>query len=225
MSSVEQELWNIFTFYTLHGNPLDPEHLRVRVAPPRRQSWCLGHLLLLSPTTSAASLCLLEWRCRSCAVHGIVQVVATVSAVHVGSGVAGLLAAAVVVASLLPLYRGGRSRPCGDCVSRGGACLARPLCIDDARAIFVGASGRVDDVGPCHTCRSTSRHPPCLCHVLRRCSTLPRHRHPQCAHALSSLLCVVRGVAVDAVPEAGQGLPDHRHDAGDGGRHVRRVHG
>lgn len=29
MSSVEQELWNIFTFYTLHGNPLDPEHLRV----------------------------------------------------------------------------------------------------------------------------------------------------------------------------------------------------
>ena len=30
MSSVEQELWNIFTFYTLHGNPLDPEHMRVR---------------------------------------------------------------------------------------------------------------------------------------------------------------------------------------------------
>lgn len=28
MSAVEQELWNIFTFYTLHGNPLDPEHLR-----------------------------------------------------------------------------------------------------------------------------------------------------------------------------------------------------
>lgn len=27
--SVEAELWNIFTFYTLHGNPLDPEHLRV----------------------------------------------------------------------------------------------------------------------------------------------------------------------------------------------------
>ena len=23
-----QELWNIFTFYTLHGNPLDPEHIR-----------------------------------------------------------------------------------------------------------------------------------------------------------------------------------------------------
>ena len=29
MASVEQELWNIFTFYTLHGNPLDPEHMRV----------------------------------------------------------------------------------------------------------------------------------------------------------------------------------------------------
>lgn len=28
MSSVEQEIWNIFTFYTLHGNPLDPEHIR-----------------------------------------------------------------------------------------------------------------------------------------------------------------------------------------------------
>jgi hypothetical protein len=23
-----QELWNIFTFYTLNGNPLDPEHMR-----------------------------------------------------------------------------------------------------------------------------------------------------------------------------------------------------
>ena len=29
MASVEQELWNIFTYYTLHGNPLDPEHMRV----------------------------------------------------------------------------------------------------------------------------------------------------------------------------------------------------
>ncbi len=28
-----QELWNIFTYYTLHGNPLDPEHIRVRRAP------------------------------------------------------------------------------------------------------------------------------------------------------------------------------------------------
>jgi len=25
---VEQELWNIFTFYTLHANPLGPEHLK-----------------------------------------------------------------------------------------------------------------------------------------------------------------------------------------------------
>ena len=24
---VEEELWNIFTFYSLHGNPLDPEYL------------------------------------------------------------------------------------------------------------------------------------------------------------------------------------------------------
>lgn len=24
-----QELYNIFSFYTLHGNPLDPEHIRV----------------------------------------------------------------------------------------------------------------------------------------------------------------------------------------------------
>ena len=23
-----QEIWNIFTFYSLHGNPLDPEHIR-----------------------------------------------------------------------------------------------------------------------------------------------------------------------------------------------------
>ncbi len=30
MASVETEIWNIFTFYTLHGNPLDPEHIRVR---------------------------------------------------------------------------------------------------------------------------------------------------------------------------------------------------
>jgi len=29
MASVEQELWNVFTHYTLHGNPLDPEHMRV----------------------------------------------------------------------------------------------------------------------------------------------------------------------------------------------------
>lgn len=28
-----QELWNIFTFYTLHGNPLDPGHLRVSSRP------------------------------------------------------------------------------------------------------------------------------------------------------------------------------------------------
>ena len=27
MGSVEAELWNIFTYYTLHGNVLDPEHL------------------------------------------------------------------------------------------------------------------------------------------------------------------------------------------------------
>jgi hypothetical protein len=26
--SVERELWNIFTYYTLHGNPQDPEHLK-----------------------------------------------------------------------------------------------------------------------------------------------------------------------------------------------------
>jgi len=27
-SSVEAELWNVFTFYSLHGNPMDPEHMR-----------------------------------------------------------------------------------------------------------------------------------------------------------------------------------------------------
>ena len=27
MGSVEAELWNIFTYYTLHGNALDPELL------------------------------------------------------------------------------------------------------------------------------------------------------------------------------------------------------
>ena len=27
MSSIQQELWNIFTFYTLHGNPRDPSRL------------------------------------------------------------------------------------------------------------------------------------------------------------------------------------------------------
>ena len=26
--SVEQELWNIFTFYTLHGNPMYPDLLK-----------------------------------------------------------------------------------------------------------------------------------------------------------------------------------------------------
>jgi len=26
--SVVEELWNIFTYYSLHGDPLDPEHLR-----------------------------------------------------------------------------------------------------------------------------------------------------------------------------------------------------
>jgi len=27
-ANIEEELWNIFTYYTLHGNPLDPEHIR-----------------------------------------------------------------------------------------------------------------------------------------------------------------------------------------------------
>eukprot|EP00753_Platysulcus_tardus_P010386 PLAT2620.1.p1 GENE.PLAT2620.1~~PLAT2620.1.p1 ORF type:complete len:440 (+),score=160.43 PLAT2620.1:24-1322(+) len=27
-TSVSEELWNIFTFYTLHGDPLDPEHMK-----------------------------------------------------------------------------------------------------------------------------------------------------------------------------------------------------
>ena len=31
---METELWNIFSFYTLHGNPLDPEHIRVRATSP-----------------------------------------------------------------------------------------------------------------------------------------------------------------------------------------------
>jgi hypothetical protein len=35
MSSVEQELWNIFSYYSLHGDPLDPEHIRVRGARAR----------------------------------------------------------------------------------------------------------------------------------------------------------------------------------------------
>ena len=30
MSSVEEELWNIFTFYALHGNARDPEHLKLQ---------------------------------------------------------------------------------------------------------------------------------------------------------------------------------------------------
>ena len=33
-STYLQELYNIFSFYTLHGNPLDPEHIRVRCAAP-----------------------------------------------------------------------------------------------------------------------------------------------------------------------------------------------
>lgn len=28
-ASIENELWNIYTFYTLHGNPLCPEYLKV----------------------------------------------------------------------------------------------------------------------------------------------------------------------------------------------------
>lgn len=27
MESIQEELWNIFTFYTLHGNPKDPSRL------------------------------------------------------------------------------------------------------------------------------------------------------------------------------------------------------
>lgn len=30
MAGVEEELWDIFTFYSLHGNPLDPTMLSVR---------------------------------------------------------------------------------------------------------------------------------------------------------------------------------------------------
>lgn len=29
MSSIETELWNIYTYYTLHGNPRDPAHIQV----------------------------------------------------------------------------------------------------------------------------------------------------------------------------------------------------
>ena len=29
MTTVEQELWNIFTYYTLHGNPRDPGFIMV----------------------------------------------------------------------------------------------------------------------------------------------------------------------------------------------------
>lgn len=28
MGSVEEELWNIFTYYSLHGDPLDPEYIK-----------------------------------------------------------------------------------------------------------------------------------------------------------------------------------------------------
>ena len=28
MAGVEQELWNIFTYYTLHGNPMYPDLLK-----------------------------------------------------------------------------------------------------------------------------------------------------------------------------------------------------
>jgi len=41
MASVEQEIWNIFTFYTLHGNPLDPEH--IRVSSLRHETRVLGY--------------------------------------------------------------------------------------------------------------------------------------------------------------------------------------
>jgi hypothetical protein len=30
MTSVETELWNIFTYYTLRGDSLDPEHLKTQ---------------------------------------------------------------------------------------------------------------------------------------------------------------------------------------------------
>jgi hypothetical protein len=33
MSQVERELWEIFTYYTLHGNSLDPFHISVSVPP------------------------------------------------------------------------------------------------------------------------------------------------------------------------------------------------
>lgn len=44
MSSVEAELWNIFTFYTLHGDPLDPEHMRAtQLVKLARDTQIVGH--------------------------------------------------------------------------------------------------------------------------------------------------------------------------------------
>ena len=40
MASVEEELWNIYTYYTLLGDPLDPEHMKVRERDlPRVGGW------------------------------------------------------------------------------------------------------------------------------------------------------------------------------------------
>lgn len=38
MADVEEELWNIFTFYTLRGNPLDLTRLTVRSVAARQSN-------------------------------------------------------------------------------------------------------------------------------------------------------------------------------------------
>ena len=54
MGSVEAELWNIFTYYTLHGNALDPEHLALtQLVQLARDTQLLDGALVKTPLRKA----------------------------------------------------------------------------------------------------------------------------------------------------------------------------
>jgi len=54
MGSVEAELWNIFTYYTLHGNALDPEHLALtQLVQLSRDTQMLDGALVRTPLKKA----------------------------------------------------------------------------------------------------------------------------------------------------------------------------
>lgn len=54
MDSVEEELWNIFTYYSLHGNPRDPSKLPCfQFLKLCRDSMVMDHTMTDRPLTQA----------------------------------------------------------------------------------------------------------------------------------------------------------------------------